>query len=107
MVAFKEEKAIGKEPTDEMKRGKVQIAKYGLGGLFGCRAYELRENIYLNTQNASGVFALGWAWFAWAAQELSVHRMGACCDIKKFKSTHINPALASHTEPKADIGLSV
>ena len=61
MVAFKEEKAIGKEPTDEMKRGKVQIAKYGLGGLFGCRAYELRENIYLNTQNASGVFALGWA----------------------------------------------
>ena len=59
MVALKEEKAIGKEPTDEMKRGKVQIAKYGSGGLFGCRAYELRENIYLNTQNASGVFASG------------------------------------------------
>ena len=51
------------------------------------------------------VRTLGWAWFAWAAQELSVHRMGAYCDIKKLKSTHINPALASHAEPKADIGL--
>ena len=50
---------------------------------------------------------LGWPWFAWAAQEFSVHRRGACCDITKLKSTHINPALASHAEPKADIGLSV
>ena len=53
------------------------------------------------------VYTLGWALFAWAAQELSVDHMGACCDIKKLKSTHINPALASHAEPKADIGLSV
>ena len=28
-------------------------------------------------------------------------------DITKLKSTHINPALASHAELKADIGLSV
>ena len=50
---------------------------------------------------------LGWPWFAWAAQEFSDHRTGACCDITKLKSTHINPALASHAELKADIGLSV
>ena len=50
---------------------------------------------------------LGWPWFAWAAQEFSVQRMGACCGITKLNSTHINPAPASHAEPKADIGLSV
>ena len=51
--------------------------------------------------------ALGWPWFAWAAQEFSDHHMGACCDITKLNSTHINPAPASHAELKADIGLLV
>ena len=53
------------------------------------------------------VCGIGWPWFAWAAQEFSVQRMGACCGITKLKSTHINPAPAFHAEPKADIGLSV
>ena len=33
--------------------------------------------------------------------------MGACSDITKLNSTHINPALASPAKLKADIGLSV
>ena len=33
--------------------------------------------------------------------------MGASCSITKLKSTHIDPALTSHAEPKADIDLSV
>ena len=52
-------------------------------------------------------YIIGWPWFAWAAQEFSDHHMGACCDITKLKSTHINPALASHAELKANIGLSL
>ena len=52
-------------------------------------------------------WGLGWPWFAWAAQEFSAQRMGACCDITKLKSTHINPAPASPVKLKADIGLSV
>ena len=60
-----------------------------------------------NFYQPQGWSTLGWAWFAWAAQAFSAQPMGACCDIKKLKSTHINPAPASPAKPKADIGLSV
>ena len=64
-------------------------------------------NLFLGHIETKTKCVIGWPGFAWAAQEFSDHRMGACCGITKLKSTHINPALASHAEPKADIGLSV